>query len=228
MKNRRLYIISIIGLFIVGLIISFVYKTNINKYEINQSFLESLNTYCNTDWINEQGFKEQQLSYNTTHDLLDKSENIVRVKATDRFEIIGENFLHAVEIQEIYKGNIENKIIYVFEPIYLNLIKSNEYISSEGYNIMRTDKEYILFLKPFYQFQSYQNIKKDQDVYILENFVFGKYNMTSYNNTISLKSELQPFNFKDIENFEFLTNSQEHLEEYLSWKKEIFDLLNIK
>lgn len=127
---------------------SYVNDIDANRYFNDKSINLSISTY--EEDITKVFIKFENL--NSMRDLEKVSPIIVRVQVDsqaprNRYYL---TTLTTVKIIKVYKGDINEELISIFEPIdVINMTDTDNMVGSlDGYNWMNKDKEYILFLRP--------------------------------------------------------------------------------
>jgi hypothetical protein len=95
-----------------------------------------------------------------------------------------------IKVSKTLKGEIKSNSPYIkiYEPAYF---KDNVFVSVEGYNLMNEEKEYILFLRPM----------KDDETYVIVGMYQGKYDLSS---SELVKYDKSIETYKDIKEIEFI------------------------
>ncbi|MGX9135092.1 hypothetical protein ACWV26_12090 [Rummeliibacillus sp. JY-2-4R] len=116
-----------------------------------------------------------------------------------------------IQIVEVLKGTFpksQSKKITVYEPAYF---ENGIYISIEGYNLMHDGNNYLLYLKPMI----------DDDSYVIVGMYQGKYDLDSpdlVKNTKNIKS------YNDIKNVEYFGDN---IEGFNKLKKQVKEKYNL-
>lgn len=88
-------------------------------------------------------------------------------KDSETNEVVQKASESEIKINKIYKGNIESDFnIKIYEPARF---ENSQFHSIEGYNLVQKNKDYVLFLRP----------STEQDTYIIVGMYQGKYDMSN-------------------------------------------------
>ncbi|KXG11171.1 hypothetical protein PNH38_01175 [Anoxybacillus rupiensis] len=107
-----------------------------------------------------------------------------------------------IRVEKVLKGELKKKEIAVYEPAYF---MNDTFVSIEGYNLMQERHNYLLFLKPMI----------DDDTYVIVGMYQGKYDLDSPDPVKRISSIKEYKNLKDIEYF------GDHIEEFNKLKKQV-------
>ncbi|SKA92217.1 hypothetical protein SAMN05428976_11912 [Clostridium sp. USBA 49] len=153
-KKNIAFAIIFVGVFVSMIVLgiltrkSYVNDIDVNRYINDESMNLSISTY--QEDITKVFTKFEDL--NSIEDLEKVSPIIVRAQvdsqtSRNRYYL---TTLTTVKVVKVYKGDINSDLISIFEPIdIVNITDANDIVDSlDGYNWMKEDKEYILFLRP--------------------------------------------------------------------------------
>ena len=139
---------------------------------------------------------------------------IVKVKVDDSAsrEMYEETTLTKVIIKEVFKGELDQNSIYVFEPFDCYNEDNLLYLYSlDGYNIMNKNSEYILFLREIKD----SNYTSDDSIYMPTTTLLSKYSindkMLELNNVKLINNQVKYYNVK---NLDIISDNSENIEKY--------------
>lgn len=192
---------------------SFVKDTDINLYINDKNILCTILEH--QEDITKDFIKNEEIS--KLEQLEKMSPVIVKVKVDSDSprEIYEEATLTKVKVKEVFKGNLDKESIYVFEPFYILTDPPIIINSLDGYNLMNTDSEYILFLRDMKD----SNYTPDDTIYMPTTTLLSKY---SINNTILklnsaklINNEVKYYNVKGLD---IINNNLKDIEKYNDMK----------
>lgn len=205
-------IIILLGVFLLAFNIrqSFIKDTDINLYTNNKDI-----SYMSVE------FEEDiTKSFTKNKDILKLeqlekiSPIIVKVKVDDSAsrEMYEETTLTKVIIKEVFKGELDQNSIYVFEPFDCYNEDNLLYLYSlDGYNIMNKNSEYILFLREIKD----SNYTSDDSIYMPTTTLLSKYSindkMLELNNVKLINNQVKYYNVK---NLDIISDNSENIEKY--------------
>jgi len=213
-----------VSLFILILIGSAVYgnktansfhdNTNVNELVKQSGVLLSLD---DTGQFSSIYFNNNLSSFDQ---LENESELIVKVKLSRNRINYTQAVRTLVHVTDVFKGN-EVKIgdnIIIFEPS--NFLGLN-YFSLDGYNLMRSDKEYILFLKHLKKPEAYHYTDDQAVTFMPISSYYAKYPMNSLSGEGYLSREDldKGINYSSIKDWDIFTTDQNKLKKYNELKK---------
>lgn len=118
-------------------------------------------------------------SINSLDELEKNSDLIVKVKSLNDSMLFYNSIETPVKIIDVYSGNDNLKkgdIIYVQEPVSISYLKDMENITSvQGYILMNSNQEYLLFLKHLDKVDGYKYKNNEEITYLPVSTRFGKY-----------------------------------------------------
>lgn len=121
-------------------------------------------------------------------------------------EVIARGSKSEIKVDEIYKGAIENNAstISIYEPAYF---ENSTFVSIAGYNLLSEKEDYLLFLRP----------AKNDDSYVIVGMYQGKYNLNSSDAMKSVDSIKTYADVKDTEYF------GENVDDYNKLKSQVLE-----
>ena len=171
----------------------------------------------------------------TMQDVYERSDLIVRAKATDDRSFAYSSILTKAMITEVYKGDqsLKSQGIYVYEYMFPDLMLMLSHNNGgDGYNIMNTGAEYYLFLNLRPMPDGYIYSEKDRKTFLLTNVHLGKYKVSVSEDMKVLvpPKETKDFTLPDYEqisDWDILPVRSEQIDFYLRHRKEALELLDI-
>lgn len=211
-----LFILILIGSAVYGnkTANSFHDNTNVNELVKQSGVLLSLD---DTGQFSSIYFNNNLLSFDQ---LENESELIVKVKLSQNRINYTQAVRTLVHVTDVFKGN-EVKIgdnIIIFEPS--NFLGLN-YFSLDGYNLMRSDQEYILFLKHLKKPEDYHYTDDQAVTFMPISSYYAKYPMNSLSGEGYLSREDldKGINYSSIKDWDIITTDQNKLKKYNEFKK---------
>lgn len=192
---------------------SFVKDTDINLYINDKNILCTILEH--QEDITKDFIKNEEIS--KLEQLEKMSPVIVKVKVDSDSprEIYEEATLTKVKVKEVFKGNLDKDSIYVFEPFYILTDTPIIINSLDGYNLMNTDSEYILFLRDMKD----SNYTPDDTIYMPTTTLLSKY---SINNTILTLNSAKLINnevkYYNVKGLDIINNNLKDIEKYNDMK----------
>ncbi|WAA10991.1 hypothetical protein [Fervidibacillus albus] len=113
-----------------------------------------------------------------------------------------------VQVEKVLKGELENKTISVYEPAYF---QDQRFISIEGYNLMEKGHDYVLFLRPM----------KDDETYVIVGMYQGKYDL-DVSEPVKQLQNIQTY--EDIKGVEYFGGNIDQFNELKSQVKKRYNL----
>lgn len=215
--------------FIWLIIIIILLGNFILAFNISQSFIEDtdINLHINNKDISYESVEYEEditKSFIKNEDIanLDRLEKIspiiVKAKVDDsaKREIYEGTTLTKVIIKEVFKGDLNQDSMYVFEPFDCYNEDNLSYLYSlDGYNIMNEDSEYILFLREIKD----SNYTPDDNIYMPTTTLLSKYpaknKMLISNNFNLINDQVKYYNVKDLD---IISNNSRDIEKYNEMK----------
>ena len=149
--------------------------------------------------------------------LENESDLIIKANMTSRVQELEEYTLSEVKIIEVYKGDpsLVGEKIKIYEPAIF-IYYHQQYSSTDFYNLMDVNREYILFLKPL-NYPKELNIKKEQtNSYFLSSTTYGKYDINS-NNQIPVITDYEKVKYRDVKSLDIITNNEDIIDNYFNF-----------
>lgn len=172
------------------------------------------------DWQNLQQIKKE-------------AEYILKVKKTGESKYQYHTILSMVQVIDVYKGDesLAGEHIYLYEPSFIDF-KNKFYFVAVGYNMMLSDKEYILFLNKRKFPEGYRPNAVEQNSFLLTtnngfSDALGKYllNNSFQSEVLDLSNERNiKIKYDDIRDLEVVATGKDQLEYYNNFKKQVLEL----
>lgn len=144
MENyKKIFSVVTISAIVISLIGAVVVRNSVWKFEYSD-VLERASQMLYYPYPQEDTSNANFIEVSSSTNLEDESQYIIKGKATGKREVLTETVLTEIEVIEVIKGNIQEKIISIYEPIGISY---NTLSSNNGYNFIKSDKEYILCFK---------------------------------------------------------------------------------
>lgn len=223
-KNTKIYFLSLIiilvGAFGVGFFVknSFSGEKDINK-KISSVSEEMLGYYSLND--KETVDKYFDNSLDTLGKLEKETDVILKVKVIER-KLFFRSTESKSEVLKVFKGEDDIKeggIIYIHEPFSVN---GDTVFSTCGYNMMKNNNEYIVFLKHLKKMEGYKYPDKEKISFLPVSTLYAKY--SEKENAKFLNSDKENGNkYKDVKEFCSIFELKEDLEKYEKIKKQILN-----
>ncbi|MEK4131173.1 hypothetical protein NYE67_16145 [Solibacillus sp. FSL W8-0474] len=127
-------------------------------------------------------------------------------KESSTSEVIARGSKSEIKVGKIYKGAIENNssTISIYEPAYF---ENSTFVSIAGYNLLIEKEDYLLFLRP----------ANNDDTYVIVGMYQGKYNLSSSDAVKSVQSFKTYADVRDTEYF------GENMEDYNKLKSQVLE-----
>lgn len=140
-----------------------------------------------------------------------------------------QTILTAFNVTKVYKGDITNSKIYVFEPSYFLLNKRDKSFRAWwGYNLMKPGHEYILFLKKwkYTNFVRYNPYYRGKDIYIFtHNSAIDKFELNKSSVTKVINPE-DSVKYGQVKDYEVFVYNKDELTEYYQLKEKVLNWIS--
>lgn len=157
--------------------------------------------------------------------LKEKSDVIVKVRATDDRQMISQTILSKVEILDVYKGaNLkEGDAIYIYEP---NYFINNSYTAMYGYNLLVNNNEYVFFLKKLKVPDGYKYKGKEKISYMPVSTIYSKYatNGEAKTEVVNTEELNLKFSFEMVEDMDIIIDDENILGKYNKMKEAVLNM----
>lgn len=151
-----------------------------------------------------------------------ESKFILKVKLSGNRKNLYGTVLSEIEVLKVYKGDSISKgdKVYIYEPSY---IYGETYHSIEGYNLMLTNNEYIIYVNELKTPDGYRKTRIQEKSYMFTSLQFAKFS-TNTNNINEVYNLLDFDNgdikYRDIKHDEFIVTDKKELDIYNNIKKQ--------
>ena len=188
---------------------------NINSYSVQVMKVEESD---DNDYFSEiDNFKELQ----------EKSGLILKVHVTNERTMYLQNTTKTkVVVKEIYKGSAKKgQEIYVYEPAVLSYSVSKSYDSIGGYQLMKTNNDYYVFLQPLKVFKGYVKSAQENNTYLPSTIKYSVMRVNVGKQEILNQKKLEngEYNYGDVLDQEIITDNKQELVKYQEIKKEFIN-----
>ncbi|WP_455716350.1 hypothetical protein [Anaerosporobacter sp.] len=216
MSQKNRFILIVISLLSIGICVALYVRNSIYPftYDTLKELSPTLSYHPYEDVMYSNG---SFLEMSDSLDIIDKSKYIVIGKVPTEREILSGAIKTKIEIIKTLKGNLNTNEIYIYEPFDISLT-NNCIFTYEGYNILQSDKEYILCLsdtiKGVFMFTTPSLAKFPLD-YDSDDFL------------IVTQNELDEDSiYKNYENYEQLFSTEESYQSYLKTYNKLLKLID--
>lgn len=225
LKPRRITWIIISIILIAMLILAFKIRNSFIRDTDIYSFINDNSIIYTSDKYEEDITKSFVKNKNIQNlkALEDISPIIVRVKVDDSAprDLYEGTTLTKVIVEEVYKGSLEKEYIYLFEPFdVFEGENSNRFIYSiDGYNILKNDSEYVLFLKSMKD----STYTSERNIYLPTTTSLSKYKVENKDvSTVDkYKLENNSIKYRDVEDLDIITSDENTMNKYNEIKDEV-------
>lgn len=219
-KKTKLYFIFIVITLIIAIICGVVTKNSFQGH----IYLDELEKDKNLDEIALQLFIDDNKYFNNDieniNELEKESDLIVKVRLDGERKLYLQSTKSPVRIIKKYYGSEyykEGSLIYIEEPsTFVNTIDLS-YDVVQGYQLMREDKEYILFLKKLDKAPKYKYKGNEKNTLMPISTLYAKYLLDSENKSEALdkiKVDNGEYSYGDIKEYPIVTYSQDEINKY--------------
>ncbi|MDO6657181.1 hypothetical protein [Anaerobacillus sp. 1_MG-2023] len=217
---KTLYMVAtalIIGSIIFGLVTknSFVENDTTNISKEYENSIVSLN---DNDEFSKKYFNN---NIENIDQLIGESDLIVKGQVTNDRILFNQSLKTKIVINQVIKqtsGNVKSgNEVYVFEPSYFLY---DTYVVEAGYNIMKENEEYILFLKHLDVPKDYEYKNNEAITFLPTSTYFGKYNLDKKGNTKVL-TNINQISYEKVQNFGVISGNENLVSKFESFKQEI-------
>ena len=172
----------------------------------------------------EDGVFTNVSSYN---ELEKKSGLIAKVRITNERELYASAVRTKAVLEEIYKSDkqlSQNQEIYIYEPVYFEE-KFDIFDSLDGYQLMKSGKEYYVFLNGLKTVKGYKQSEKEKVTFVPSTTKFSVF--STDNNKLKaldaqrLDGDGEQYIYQEIKDCNMLTSSKKEVETYHTVKKEL-------
>lgn len=211
---RRFFLVSLAVCIIIGIFTkkSYIKDTDVNSLDkYSKSLIYTSKSYKSDYFIND---------INTFDQLDNESDYVLKVKSTKDRKYVNKALLTKCEVIKSYKKKIDKAYIYIYEPVDVS-IKYELFISLWGYNFMKPENEYIVFLKDLKLPQGYKASHIEKLSFMYTNPEISKFNCGNEENTVLMNSEDikdGKISYNEVKNFEQIFSSKEQQNKYREFK----------
>lgn len=161
----------------------------------------------------------------TITDLENNSNLVVRIEALDERSFKTKTLLTKCKIKEVYKGEtslLKNDYIYIYEPANFTF-SYKSFISVNGYNYMKSNNEYIVFLNPLKVPQDYSKSNIDLLSFTFINSSFSKFLVNTDSRTIYIDKDTldKGESYNNFISYEYIFTSPDIESKYIDLRNTI-------
>lgn len=157
-------------------------------------------------------------------ELENASDVIARVSVTDERDLFLLDVIKTqVEVKEVYKGDLKtDQIIWIYEPAGFSYNISKTYNTLNGYQLMKSRKEYYVFLQPLITADGYRKSAKEKNTFLPSTTNYSIIPVEKGEHTVLEQSKVdeKEYKYKQIQEQEILTTNKETMEVYLKIKSD--------
>lgn len=159
---------------------------------------------------------------NNLKELINKSDMIVKGQISGVRKNYNQALKTKFKINQIIKSGDKSKnikYIYIFEPSNFHF---DNYVIVSGYNVMKENEEYLLFLKHLDVPDGYKYKHDEAITFIPVSTYYGKYQLSGNAATQKIEMDkVEELKYSDIENYEIVTGDPKILQTFNYLKKEV-------
>lgn len=230
-RERLVLILFLVVLivFIVAIILGVYTKKSFVNDIYNNHYFEDKKIILSTYEQKFEEGKDELVNYediSSVNDLINKSDCVLKIKLIDedKRKNCATSMLSKVQIIKVYKGKLLKKqnimLLEFIEPTKTRIL------SVDGYNAIKSGKEYIVFLKEYknrhYTIEHNPKEKmKTDSVYVPISPILGKYPVDGSYKKVELldkkrlSEEKEPYKYGIIKNYEIFTYDSTVLKQYI-------------
>ncbi|MBD7916379.1 hypothetical protein H9660_14625 [Clostridium sp. Sa3CUN1] len=163
------------------------------------------------------------------------SDLIIKGEFTGNRKIIYGSVESEIKVLSVYKGNIKDKYIYLYEPFNIIDFKNPNQTSNEikgnisltnGYNLLKPNHHNILLLNNITDPSTNEVSKKYLNKYKYNNISLSKFSIDDDINYVIFDESTTTTTFDDIKDKDWIFSNKEDLANYLLAKNIILDKYN--
>lgn len=221
MLKLKLYSIALILVFVSALIYGVF--TKMSFYDDRQ--VGNLNDYAHFSIaLFEDNPEEFNENIKTIKDLENISDVIVKVKNVNKRESKSRAILSTVAVKEVIEGELLSNEILIYEPAYFFRFKNeimNGRFSTDGYQLLNGDEEYIMFLKKMEFPAGYKPTLEEEQTYVPISMLYGKFPAERFPNPFLYEGDEIIYEFKDIIHCDILSSDKDKIDLYINLTGEV-------
>lgn len=222
MKRIRIYLsISLFLVITVAVVTGFLTAASFQHDNSFGNYLDRTDLILNLD---ENKDLISPYFYNEIHSLeqlMNESPYIVKVKPNMERESYASAVRSAVQVLDVYKGGDHAEVrkgsrLYIYEPSYFF---SSVYNSFGGYQIMKANEEYILFLKPLSIPKGYTYKGDEAITFVPVSTYYGKFRSSNRQRTpsrgiLTQQKADEGYPYVKVKDWEIITTKPDILNTY--------------
>lgn len=236
MKIKIICILLSAVFLIAGIWIAVSYRAGLKTADLSD---EALANY-KIEYL-QSGESYGSLTLISARDIVQNSDAIYLVEATGNRTLSENEILSEVTVKHCfkqYKDIKENETIYIYEPVKVNIYKTNRtvggtvsggYIMLSNFNIMEKNKTYIVFLKFFERPEEYYNYsEREQRTFLFTDKNVGLFPCETDVNCLVINIDSTVRFYNEIREYDYITHSKERAASYSKLQKELFEIIDYK
>lgn len=214
MKNKIYYIIicmSVIFCIIIGVSVKNSFHNTVDPQNLEKEVI--YHTVVNLDdFVGKLYFDNHIEKFS---ELQNESDLIVEIKLTDNRQLYSQATLSEAEVLETYKGKVKpgDKIL-IYEPVFF---LNDAYFTASGYNLMKKNNSYIIFLKNLQIPKGYKYKNDEAKTYLPVSTIFAKYNI-KLTDKEKITYEPNTLKFGDVKDNEIISTDIKTVDQYNYFK----------
>ena len=227
-RGTKVYITTVTVLFLLVIAVTimtrFSFKGSVTLKQLQAS--NDLNDYT-VQFGDDAEVNDVFKTINDYDDLKEKSKVIAKVHVTDERKLSANAVYTKVIVKDIYKSDQsfnKNDAIYIYEPVCFEE-EFEIFDSSSGYQLMRTNDDYYVFLNELPTAERYVKSEKEKISFVPSTLKYSVY--STKNNKIKLldkkriDGDKEEYKYADVKELDILTYNNGALDKYKIIKKNI-------
>ena len=235
MKIKIICILLSAVFLVAGIVIAVSYRAGLKTADLSD---EALANY-KIEYL-QSGESYGSLTLISARDIVQNSDAIYLVEATGNRTLSENEILSEVTVKHCfkqYKDIKENETIYIYEPVKVNIYKTNRtvggtvsggYIMLSNFNIMEKNKTYIVFLNFFERPEGYNYSEREQRTFLFTEKNVGLFPCETDVNCLVINIDSTVRFYNEIREYDYITHSKERAASYSKLQKELFEIIDYK
>lgn len=227
-KNKSILLYPLFLFFLLSLAVFIGIKTNYSYInDISLEYLKSNSSSLNFTIVPYIGKELIDEKISTITDLENNSDLVAKIEVSEERIFKTKTLLTKCKIKKIYKSKndlSENDYIYIYEPAnYTFSYKS--FNSTNGYNYMKTNNEYIVFLNNLNTPTNYKKSNIESLSYTFIDSSFAKFSINSDSKVIYVSNDILNTgkNYGNFIDYEYIFTSHDIENKYNNFRSEILN-----
>lgn len=166
---------------------------------------------------------------NSYQELKEQSDICAKIYVTNERKLYANTVYTKAIVEKVYTSDCEldeNDEIYIYEPVSFQE-NFEIYDAMNGYQLMRTDNEYYIFLNKLPTVKEYKKKKMEEKTYIPSTVKYSVYSVNDEHSQVldrgRIEGDGEAYRYKDIKNYDILTTVEDELEKYNDIKKLLYN-----